>query len=82
MAETASIPVQYVGFECSGSSVHAFAEQNTGKKLRQSKTSAILGAATSQSIIMNFGPLDGPADIISFIKFCFDRIKDFCSARC
>jgi hypothetical protein len=55
--------------------VYIFTEV-TGKKLRQSTTSPILGAATPQPIIMNFGPNCGPTDIINFTNFCFHQSNE------
>jgi hypothetical protein len=52
------------------------------KKLRQPYISPIWGAATPRPIIMNFGLLDGPANIINCSNFCLDRLEGFCSARC
>jgi hypothetical protein len=48
----------------------ALAEQTAGKKLRQSTTLPIWGAAMPLLIIMNFGLLGDPTDIFRSTKLC------------
>jgi hypothetical protein len=79
LAETASTDVYYVGLERSVSAVdlpNKSPEKNANRKLH------LYGEPRSPLIIMNFGLLGGPADIIICANFCIDRLRGFCSARC
>jgi hypothetical protein len=49
----------------------AFAQQVTGKKLRESNISHIWGAATPRPVIMNFGLLGGLVDVINSSNFAW-----------
>jgi hypothetical protein len=64
LAGTASTDVQYVGLERSESALH-LPEKSPEKKLRQPYISRIWGAAIPRPIIMNFGLLGGPADVMN-----------------
>jgi hypothetical protein len=81
LAGTASIDVQYVGLERSGSATRLL-EESPEKKLPEPYISPIWGAVTPRPIIMNCGLLGGPADVISCSNFFVDRLRGFCSARC
>jgi hypothetical protein len=73
-----------VGLERLGSAVR-LPEKSPEKKLREPYISPIWGAVTPRPIIMNFGLLGGPADVMNRSNFVFDRLRGltgFCSARC